>query len=205
MKILLKDGTFKFQGAGASHAWPAYMVSPISDSVLDLVIANKGGAVEILFDTDTGALSVDGDPMTPSSGNALAQALYTYNNGIYADQWHLTNDEQTPGPPENLTPQQVKARKKAVAKGKASKAIKSVAAEYTEEEKTTWWLQYLEALNYSINPAFPTHFLDGIIEKNPRDKAELVASILAKAQPWAQAAGNAVGERQKEVDLIDAE
>jgi hypothetical protein len=205
MKILLKDGTFKFQGAGASYAWPAYMSAPVSDAVLDLVIANKGDAETIVFDGDKGELSVDGVPLTPDSQHALAQAIYTYGSGVYTDQWHLTNDQQAPGPPEDLTPEQIKTRKKNVAKGKAAKAIRQVGALYTLEEQATWWMQWFEAVNWNLNQSFPTPFLDGLISKNPRDKAELVGIILTKGAEWAFAAGEAVGERQKEVDLADAE
>jgi hypothetical protein len=232
MKIqyLAKIGHLEFQDAGdagviaaAHNGMPAK--DPESYSGLPRAVAIATRTPEIVATRATTAykkmtfsdidciVRVDGVECTPDNDviaeaielQAFFDAIYAYDNGYYADQWVLKQAGAPEAEQEPETPQQIKRRKKALAKEKAAAAIKSIGADYSEEEQKTWWIQYMEALNYSANSEFSTPFLDGVIEENPtRTKQELVGSILAKAAPWAAQAGRAVGKRQKEMDVIDS-
>lgn len=69
-------------------------------------------------------------------------------------------------------------------------------------ERETWERQKIEADAYTLDPLAVTPFLDTLSTARGITKAEVVTKILAKAELYALAVGNLLGEQYKHEDSI---
>jgi len=73
---------------------------------------------------------------------------------------------------------------------------------YPEAERMTWPTQQAEALAWSVDPAAPTPFLDGIAAARQIDPADMRAKTLEAVQAFMAASQVLVGTRQRLRDAV---
>jgi len=82
--------------------------------------------------------------------------------------------------------------------------LETILADYPEAETKTWDKQEAEARAYQADTTASTPLIDAIATARSMDKAELVSRIIAKADAWIAASGQATGKRQVLEDAISA-
>lgn len=210
MKIMMISGTIHYEG----NAIPAYMVND-SHPALVQAVAAVAGDYEAILDPSTATIRWGSEAVTPDNYEsvpepgvkAFAEAIYTFNDGQYRDEWLLIQSGKESAPEENLSPEEQAAanlqRKLNVIDAEYERAMADLVKGYPEVERETWRLQEAEARAWTADNSAVTPHIDSIITESGEDKAELVATIIGKANYLTEAAGRLNGiKRRKRAEII---
>lgn len=192
MNIKQINGTIHFDGS----AIPAYMVDSSHPGLVQAVAA-VAGDYEAAFNPSSATINGTITPdnyldVAQADVKAFATAIYTFDNGVWADAYNAAQVTETVSPPDS--PEQILQNSRNAIIADFENGVKALTSGYTDDEVKSWDAKRRESEIILSGSQEPTPTIDAIVaglttEENPVTREAYAQLINQKAQLYGAAYG----------------